>query len=225
VEEEEASSSSRSTLHAPRSTTEEDDCTRSLYCLVGLGTGGLRGRLDIADEAFLYYGGHFAHFPRSASALEGVLADYFQMPIAVEQARGQWLTLDKDDRSRMPGPGQPPGGNNQLGRSLVAGARVWDAQSKFRLRAGPLGYEQFKRYLPGGDGLRALCQLTRAYVGPDLDFDVLLLLERSEVPQSRLSCRDPEGPRVGWNTWVRNRPFDRDVGDAVFSVDAVESAR
>jgi type VI secretion system protein ImpH len=203
----------------------EDACTRSLYCLVGLGTRGLRGRLGVADEAFLYYSGHFAHFPRSASALEGVLTDYFEMPVAVEQARGQWLILEEGDRSRLPGPGRPQGTHGQLNRSLIAGARVWDAQSKFRLRAGPLTYAQFRRYLPDGDGLRVLCQLTRAYVGPDLDFDVLLLLAPKEVPSARLSCRDPEVPRLGWNLWVRNRDFHRDVADAVFSVDAVESDR
>ena len=88
-----------------------------------------------------------------------MLADYFEMPVAVEQARGQWLTLEKADRSRMPGPGLPRGSNSQLGRSLVAGARVCDAQGKFRLRAGPLSYVQFRRYLPAGDGL--LARLTR----------------------------------------------------------------
>src|SRR5581483_8630178 len=50
----------------------EDLCTFVLYCLVGLGTGGLRGRLDVNDEAFLYYGGHFAHFPRCAVSLEAM---------------------------------------------------------------------------------------------------------------------------------------------------------
>jgi type VI secretion system protein ImpH len=203
----------------------EDDCARSLYCLVGMGTRGQRGRLDVADEAFLFYGGHFAHFPRSASALEGVLADYFEAPVDVEQACGQWLILEKGDRSLLPGEGRPRGNHSQLGRNLVVGARVWDAQSKFRLRAGPLTYAQFRRYLPNGDGLRVLCQLTRAYVGQDLDFDVLLLLEKQEVPWARLSCREPEVPRVGWNLWVRNREFQRDVADAVFSVDRVELAR
>src|SRR5262249_36267283 len=58
---------------------EADACTRSLYCLVGLGTGSQRGRLAIDDEAFLFYSGHFAHHPRSASGLEGLLEDYFEL--------------------------------------------------------------------------------------------------------------------------------------------------
>ena len=78
---------------------QPDPVTRGLYCLVGLGTAGLRGRLDVDDEAFLYYSGHFAHFPRSASALECLLADYLEMPVRVQQCQGQWLALEPDDQA------------------------------------------------------------------------------------------------------------------------------
>src|SRR5262249_43284503 len=42
-----------------------DPATGGLYALVGLGTAGLRGQLEVDDEAFLFYSGHFAHYPRS----------------------------------------------------------------------------------------------------------------------------------------------------------------
>jgi type VI secretion system protein ImpH len=103
-----------------------------------------------------------------------------------------------------------------VGESLIVGERVWDAQSSFRLRVGPLKYDQFRRYMPDGDGLCALYQLTRTYVGPELDFDVLVLLEQDEVPAFALSCGEPEAPQVGWNLWVRYGEFDRPVDDAVF---------
>ncbi len=202
----------------------EDLCTQSLYCLVGLGTGGLRGRLRVTDETFLYYGGFFAHFPRCALSLERMLADYFEVPLRVEQAQGQWLVLGEEDRSFLPRPDRSQGCNCELGQSLIAGERVWDVQHKFRLRVGPLSYEQFCRYLPGGAGLRALGQLTRAYVGPDLDFDVLLLLHGAEAPWCRLGSDDAGGARLGWNTWVRNEAFVKDVSDAVFFVDEEEIA-
>ena len=76
----------RELVEAHRPGHDADPCTHALYCLVGLGTPGLRGRLEIDDEAFLYYGGHFAHFPRSASALGQILGDYFGTPI-VESGR------------------------------------------------------------------------------------------------------------------------------------------
>jgi type VI secretion system protein ImpH len=195
-----------------------DPCTQSLYCLVGLGTGGLRGRLDVADETFLYYAGHFAHSPRSAVALEGILADYFEVPVRIEQAKGQWLTLTEEDRTRLPGWGHPAP-NNQLGQGFILGERVWDAPSKFRVRVGPVSRSRFRRFLPDGDTLRALCQLVRSYVGPDLDFDVQVVLEPAEVPAWQLGGGDAEGSRLGWSLWARNRDFERPVDDAVFFLD------
>jgi len=198
--------------------TTEDLITWALYCLAGMGTGGLRGRLEVDDEVFLYYVGHFAHFPRSALVLEGLLADYFSLPIRVLQHQGQWLQLSPGDRSVMPCPAHPKGLNNQLGVSLLAGERVWDIQSKFRLQVGPLTYVQFQRFMPNGDALRPLCQLTRTYVGPEFDFDVQLVLRAEEVPASQLggnrSC-------LGWNTWIRTRVFTHPATDAVFCLDQI----
>lgn len=200
---------------------EPDLVTRSLYCLVGLGTGHLRRRLDLDDEVFLHYGGHFAHYPRSAAALEGLLADYLEMPAGVLQIQGQWLYLDRDDQALMPCPRFPGGSNNQLGVSLVVGERVWDVQSKFRVRLGPLTWRQFRSLMPDGFELRPLCQLIRTYAGPDLDFDVQPVLKAEEVPPCRLVASQTDGPRLGWNTWVRTGSFDHPVDDAVFALDDV----
>jgi type VI secretion system protein ImpH len=197
---------------------DTDPCTRALYCLVGLGTPGLRGRLEVDDEAFLYYGGHFAHFPRSATALGQILEDYFATPIVVQQVQGQWLYLDREDQSRMPGASDGAGRNNRLGLDTVVGARVWDVQSKFRLRVGPLSYAEFRGLIPNGHALRPLCQMTRTYVGPELDFDVQPVLKPDEVPWCRLEAGG-DGPLLGWNTWVRNQPFTREVDGPTFSGD------
>jgi type VI secretion system protein ImpH len=198
----------------------EDLPTWAVYCLAGMGTAGLRGRLDVADEAFLYYAGHFAHQTRSALTLEILLVDYFEMPLVVEQLHGQWLVLEPDDQSRMPGPDCPQGRNCRLGLDLVAGERVWDLQTKFRLRVGPLTFAQFRRLMPSGDALRPLCQMTRMYVGPEFDFDVQAVLLPEEVPACRLAA-DSEGAYLGWSTWVRSQPFGQPVEDAVFHLETI----
>ena len=139
----------------PKGGTPTDDLfTQCLYCLLGLGTGGQRGRAHFADEALLYFGGHFAHWPRSAIALESVLNEYFQIPVAVKQFQGEWLYLAVEDRSALPprqGKGDSPifaetkigtvpsqGQYTALGSEAVIGQRVWDVESKFRVRLGPL---------------------------------------------------------------------------------------
>jgi type VI secretion system protein ImpH len=199
----------------------EDAVSQGLYCLVGLGTGGLRRRLAFDDEAFLFYAGHFAHAPRSAVALEGVLEDYFAMPVRVEQAHGQWLALGRDDQALMPSEAHPQGQNNQLGLDVVIGERVWDIQSKFRVRVGPLAYRQFRALMPNGDGLRPLCQLARTYAGAEFDFDVQAMLAPAEVPWCCLGSEADGEAYLGWNTWVRCEAFTDVVEDAVFSLEDV----
>src|SRR5262249_13634518 len=66
---------------------------RCLFSLVGLGPAGQRGRHELDDHTFIFYGGLFAHHPRSAVALEGMLGYQFGLPVRIEQFRGQWLNL------------------------------------------------------------------------------------------------------------------------------------
>lgn len=195
----------------------DDPVSAAIRSLVGLGTPGLRDRLEVPDAALLYYAGHFAHRPRSASALGQVLADYLALPIEVLQAQGQWLHLEPEDRSRLPGAGRRRGQNHRLGIDLVLGARVFDVQGKFRLRVGPLSYAQFRTLMPDGHALRPLCQLARSYVGPGLDFDVQPVLRAAEIPPCRPGATGDDAPRLGWNTWLYARPTPTDVAGPTFA--------
>lgn len=190
----------------------EDPLTTALLSAVGLGTEGLTRRLRIDDQAIVFYAGHFAHQPRSASALESVLADYFGVPLAVEQFQGRWLYLADDDCSRMPSGALWSGRHCRLGQDLIVGQRVWDVQSKFRLRIGPVGYAEFASLMPSGGRLLPLCQLTRLYAGAEWEFDVQVVLRRDETPGCQLGDRS----YLGWNTWVRSLPPTRDATEAVF---------
>jgi type VI secretion system protein ImpH len=195
-----------------------DSFTECLRCVIGLGTRSLRERLMVRDDVLLFYAGHYSHRPRSAIALQCLLAEYLQLPVEVEQFQGQWLSLSEDERTRLPGPSRP-GQYHQLGIDAVVGERVWDIQSQFRLRVGPVDYAQFRRLMPGGDSLLSLGQLTRTYVGPELAFDVQPILRADQVPRCCLGGHPATGARLGWNTWLYHRPFTHDADDAVFHLD------
>jgi type VI secretion system protein ImpH len=220
--------------HGKDTGPEPDAFTRCLFSLIGLGETRLRQRMRVAvmeeqdeehkekalaridDRVLLYYSGFLAHRPRSAVALEAMLRGYFQLPLEVKQFSGQWLTLDPATQSRV------GSGDGQLGINVVAGDRVWDAQSKFRLRLGPLHYDQFTEYLPDRSPVPRrkaffmVCHMTRFYVGPELDFDVQLVLKKDEVPECHLAQSDGGTPRLGWNTWIRSQDYPRDAEEAVF---------
>lgn len=211
-----------------------DAFTLSVFSLVGLGTGGQRGRMNVSrwvqteeggkqevlaeidDLALLHYSGILAHRPRCAVSLETMLADYFGLPLTVNQFQGQWLKLDVENRSRV------GLGSCTLGQDLVLGDRIWDVQGKFRIRLGPLTYGQFSQFLPdrantpNRKAFFLLCHLVRLYAGPEFDFDAQLVLKSKEVPQLRLVDDPHAGPRLGWNTWLHSDPLPKDPDDAIF---------
>lgn len=199
----------------------EDQGTQCVFSLIGFGTDHLRGRLDVPDDALLFYSGHFANERRSAASLEAVLSDYFEIPLRVQQFCGQWLYLDRDNRSLLASRQAPQGQNVQLGSVVVLGERIWDVQSKFRLYIGPLTYRQFRRFSPFGDALTPLIQLARTFVGPEYDFDVQLAVRGDQTPGVCLGATGEGQPRLGWNTWLPSRLTDDVVTDAVFRADAL----
>ncbi len=188
-----------------------DAFSHYLFDLIGLGTKGLRGRLDLDDETFLYYAGLFAQRPHSAGALAGILTDYFEVPVTVRQLVGAWLALDADKRCRL----GMQDGNAGLGVSTVAGDRVWDQLAKFTVRVGPLTYAEFCRFLPAGEAFRQLVAMTRFYAGQEFDFDIQLILRAAEVPWCRLGGSGEQTPRLGWSTWLKSVEFEHDVDDAI----------
>ncbi len=193
----------------------EDLFTRALYCLVGLGTPGLRGRQEIADETFLYYAGHFAHSPRTAISLEQIIFDYLNVPVSIQQFQGQWLYLRSSDQTRLTS--DPTlSNNNRLGVTAIAGERIWGIENKFRIRLGPLSYKSFREFIPGGRSFESLGQLARTYVGPAFDFDVQLVLDKTEIPPC-IAGRNTMA-QLGWNTWLLGVPAESNVDDAVFNM-------
>jgi type VI secretion system protein ImpH len=177
-----------------------DEFTSYLFSIIGMGTGGLRGRLAFEDQALIRYGGLISQRPHSASAIAAILSDYFGVPACAVQFAGQWLDLGEDATKLG-------SANSQLGVSTIAGARVWDSQSKFRIKLGPLRLQQFHAFVPAGSGFRPMKDLLRLLAGLEFDFDVQLQLKAAEVPACRIGADPHSGPRLGWTSWLKTREF------------------
>jgi type VI secretion system protein ImpH len=189
-----------------------DEFTAHLFGLIGMGTGGLEGRLGLRDEGLLFYAGLIAQRPHSAAATAAALGDYFGVPARLRPFTGQWLRLDDDNLCRL---GRA---SSRLGVDSVAGTRVWDTQSKFRMVFGPLSLPEFTAFLPTGANYRPAVEFLRLMAGVELDFDVQLVLRAPEVPECRLGAAGPARPMLGWTTWLKTRPFAGDADDVVLSV-------
>jgi type VI secretion system protein ImpH len=189
-----------------------DQFTAFLFDIAGLGTNGLRGRMDLPDESLLPYAGLIAQKPHSATALANILTDYFGIKAKILQFFGQWLNLDSAGVTRL---GQL---NSGLGTSAIIGNRVWDQQSKFRIVLGPLDFKHFQDFLPCGQAFAPLRSIVHFLYGTEFDFDVQLVLKAKQVPGTVLTTRAKRRPMLGWTSFLKSRPFREDDEQVVLNV-------
>ena len=191
----------------------KDDRFRLLVgALVGVGATAQRDRDAVGDEAKLFHGGLLARQVRNADGLEALLSSFFKSPVGVEQFVGHWMVLPAEDRTRL---GTLRAGA-RLGVGAVLGARVWDRQHGLRVHAGPLSLSRYLALLPGGKAFGELVALVRQYLCFEFQWDVRLVLARSEVPRTRLG----QFGQLGWTTWVGHAD-GKDRGELVLDPEAI----
>jgi len=189
-----------------------DDFSHHVMDLIGLGTAGLQNRQTVPDDCLLYYSGLLAQRPRSASALEQILSDYFDVPVEVEQFAGGWYSLGESDQCSLDGTNSY---SEQLGAGAVVGDEVWDQSARVRIKIGPLSLEQYVEFLPTGSAFKPLQELTRFFSNDELDFEAQLILKREEVPRCELGAEQGIAPQLGWTTWGRTKEMPSDVADTI----------
>jgi type VI secretion system protein ImpH len=198
---------------------EREIFSRHLLSLLGMGTDGLRDRQAVPDDALIYYTGLLAQRPRSSQALQQILCDYFDVPVAIEQFAGGWYPLDSDTQCRLAEENSTSG---ELGFGAVVGDEVWNQQSRVRIVLGPLTLQRYTDFLPNGNSFETLQAWVRFFSNDEWDFEVKLILEREQVPACTLGAEGVSGPQLGWVSWVKSRPLSRDPGDTVLALEAAE---
>lgn len=194
---------------------ESDRLTEHLLDLVGVGLETLRGRLGVPDEALAFYAGLLSLPPRGAVALEQLIEDFFDVPASVEQFVGGWYPLPLRDQCAL---GDGAGASAQLGLGAVAGDEIWDQQARVRIRLGPMPRARYEEFLPTGAAHERLRALVRFFGHDQFDFEVQLALSADEVPGLVLGADDGEPQRLGWSTWIRTRPLERDADETVLAL-------
>ena len=196
---------------------EPDSLSPLLMSFIGLGTKGLTARQEVADESLMFYAGLLGQRPHSALALKQLLADYFGVPVEVEQFVGKWIRLDRRDQTEFKDAERV---TEQLGFGAVVGDEVWDTQSTVRVKLGPLTRERYMDFLPRPEskGYAVLNSILKFYCGAEIDFEVQLILDRAETPRLELSGDADSSLLLGWTTWIKNAPLDRDPEEAVLQL-------
>jgi type VI secretion system protein ImpH len=192
-----------------------DSFSHHLMDLIGLGTPGLQNRLAVLDDSMLYYAGLLAQRPRSAEALQNLLADYFEVPVEVEQFAGGWYPLDRNTQTALEA---GPGESGQLGFGAVVGDEVWDQTARVRIRMGPLSLAQYQDFLPQGSAFESLRALTQFFSNGEFDFEINLILDRRDVPPCVLGAEGEDAPQLGWHTYIKTRPMEEDASETILQL-------
>jgi type VI secretion system protein ImpH len=168
----------------------------SLYvgAFLGLGLQATRNRDTFPDHAKLFYAGRFGASARSAEGLREVVADYFQVPAAIEEFVGMWAELPAESCWQL----SVSPATGTLGRTAVLGRRVFTRAHKFRIALGPLSREGFERTLPASNALDTLVSLVRLYTNDEWAWDVRLALSADAAERTQLG----RGGRLGWTTRI-----------------------
>lgn len=184
---------------------ERDRFGTYVGALFGIGRPAFRDLDELPDPAKLHYAGLLACQTHHPDGLQAMIVDFFGLPARIEEFVAAWLALAPGDRWRLGASTQ----TGTLGKTVILGTRVWDAQHRFRIALGPLSYADYERLLPGGLGLRRLRAVVRNYLGDELAWDVNLILKGEEVPKLALG----QTGRLGWTCWLGARAPERDAAD------------
>jgi type VI secretion system protein ImpH len=192
-----------------------DSFSHHLMDLIGLGTPGLQNRLPVLDDSLLYYSGLLAQRPRSATALQNLLSDYFEVPVEVEQFAGGWYPLDRNTQTALQG---GLGESEQLGFGAVVGDEVWDQTARVRIKIGPISLEKYQEFLPQGSAFAPLRALTNLFSNGEFDFEIKLILDRRDVPPCELGAEGENAPQLGWHTYIKTRPMKEDASETILQL-------
>ncbi|MBI3597297.1 MAG: type VI secretion system baseplate subunit TssG [Nitrospirae bacterium] len=179
----------------------KDDFSGRMFGLIGLGTRGLVGLTRLPSVRMIRYAGLFVQRPHSASALEGMITDFFDgVPARVEQCIARWVMIQPEQRIRL---GRV---NCRLSVDASLGEKVLGRTKTFRIVLGPMGYDSFKSFLPIGESFRRLDAMVSLFVADRLDFDVELQVRRAEIPRLQISGSGMAW--LGWSTWLYSAEAD-----------------
>jgi type VI secretion system protein ImpH len=171
----------------------QDSFTRRMFCAVGI-DGYRDGELPLHRFLYLRYAPMLATKSRSARELEVVLQDmYGKMGVQIEQFVGHWTLIEKPNRNKL--------GimNHQLGESLTIGRYVYDGTGRFTIVLGPLGYDDYLSFLPGGHRRPQLRGIVSTFTRGQHDVMLELHVKTDAAPRFQLgSPRSATLKRTAW---------------------------
>ncbi len=170
-----------------------DAFTRRMFCAVGI--DGMKDAETTLDRFLhLRYAPILASKSRSVRGLQVVLDDMFgYMGVKIDQFIGHWTLIERPHRNKL---GVM---NHQLGESLTLGRYVYDGTGRFNVVLGPLSYDDYLTFLPGGHRRPLLRALIGTFTRGQQDVILELHVKTEDAPRFTLgSPRASSLKRTAW---------------------------
>lgn len=136
-----------------------------------------RHRDDIPDYTKFFHAGWMGGHAKSPDGIKALVMQYFEVQTGIDEFTGGWLTLPDSAHTVIGQRSQA----SCLGVSTYLGRRAWSVGHKFTLVLGPLGWDEYLSFQPGGQRARSLYQLMKNYLGDEWDWDVKLVIAAGKV--------------------------------------------
>lgn len=121
---------------------EQTDMAHCMAALMGLSQPQLASQMPLPVRNWLGLSGLLANRRKQASTIVHMLSLALGAPVRLTPFVGAWQDIEEQDRCLL---GRR---NHRLGRTSVAGRRVWDQQARFRLDIEVADYDALCRLLP-----------------------------------------------------------------------------
>ncbi len=173
----------------------KDDFTRRMFCAVGLDGFSDHENFTLHPFYFLRFAPLLASKSRSARSLEVVLNELLgDIGVDIEQFVGAWVLIEKPLRNKL------GVANHQLGESLVIGRYVYDGSGRFTVKLGPLEYDDYLSFLPGGHRRPFLQSVINTFT-PGIH-DVMLELQVDLDAAPRFQLGSPRASTLARTAWL-----------------------
>jgi len=169
--------------------------TALLRSLAGVGLPGTRGGDTARSAMKLRHATSLATLPHGPDRLVRYLESVVGTRVELREFVGVWSDLPERLQSRL------GTASAVLGRSAVAGSRVFERHARAEIRIGPLSRQGFLSFLDDASRAEDLRHALHFAAGHGVAFDLRLVLAAGDVPEPRLG-----GVRLGRTAWLRSKP-------------------
>ncbi|MEM7060512.1 MAG: type VI secretion system baseplate subunit TssG [Pseudomonadota bacterium] len=156
------------------------------------------------DAVAMRQAGSLGHQVHGPERLVGFLSECLKVPVQVEEFAASWMEIPTEIQTRL---GKR---HSRLAETATVGKRVFDRQGAIEIRLGPLSFDEYQDFLPGGEKRAALQRALDFALSREVTATLRFVLKKQDVPRARIgACA------VGHTAWLSPKD-DRRANDYAF---------